>query len=411
MDLQAATDAGNGYNVGWTQAGEWLRYEINVAATGLYTFTARVASGAAGAKTLNILVDGSQAGAITFTDASGWQSWKDAALAGVSLTAGFHTITVSMATANINLNYLQVSLPTQNRIQLPGRIQAEAYNNGGEGEGYHDLTAGNSGGQFRTDNVDIEATTDGGPGYNVGWTQAGEWLAYDVNVAAAGAYKLTARLASGAAGTKSLGVSVDGASVGSFAFSDASGWQSWKDVALSVNLTPGPHTIRLAFTSGDFNVNYVDVQASTQPTEMILNGAFINGLAAWTPAVQGAAAGSFVSDVGAAKAVISAAGAQPWEFQIWQQVGLAAGKAYRLEFDVRGEAVPKNFKVVVEHNSDPWTKYHEQQYGVTQAAGTWQHFVVNFQASATDNTVRVGFHFGANNVSDAWLDNVSLKAL
>lgn len=34
------------------------------------------------------------------------------------------------------------------------------------------ITAGNSGGQYRNDNVDIEATTDAGGGFNVGWTQA-----------------------------------------------------------------------------------------------------------------------------------------------------------------------------------------------------------------------------------------------
>jgi M6 family metalloprotease-like protein len=411
VDLEATTDAGGGYNVGWTQAGEWLRYDINVATAGLYDFTARVASGVAGTKTLNILVDGAPAGSISYTDASGWQSWKDVPLTGVSLTAGPHTVTVSMATASINLNYLQVSLPTQNRIALPGRIQAEAYNAGGEGAGYHDLSAGNAGGQYRTDNVDIETTADAGGGYNVGWTQAGEWLAYDVNVATAGAYRLTARLASAVAGTKSLAVSVDGAPVGTFSFTDASGWQSWKDVALTATLAAGPHTVRLTFNTGDFNVNYVDVQPSTSGAEMLANGSFANGLASWTPELQGTAAGSFISDLGAAKAVINATGNQPWEFQIWQQVALVAGKTYRLEFDMRAEAAPKNFKVVVEHNSDPWTKYHEQQYTVTQAAGTWQHFSIDFPASVSDNAVRVGFHFGANNVSDAWLDNVSLKAL
>ncbi|MDB5103642.1 MAG: C-terminal target protein, partial [Fibrobacteres bacterium] len=63
---------------------------------------------------------------------------------------------------------------------LPGRLQAEDYRGGGEGIGYHDLTTVNSGGQYRTDGVDIQATTDAGGGYNVGWIQAGEWLDYDV---------------------------------------------------------------------------------------------------------------------------------------------------------------------------------------------------------------------------------------
>ena len=47
---------------------------------------------------------------------------------------------------------------------IPGTIQAEDYDTGGEGVAFHDTTAGNSGAQYRTDAVDIEATTDGGGG-------------------------------------------------------------------------------------------------------------------------------------------------------------------------------------------------------------------------------------------------------
>jgi hypothetical protein len=84
---------------------------------------------------------------------------------------------------------------------IPGRLEAEDYKVGGEGVGYHDATPGNSGGQFRSDDVDIEVTTDAGGGYNVGWSDPGEWLAFDVEIAQAGAYDLTARMASGAAVT------------------------------------------------------------------------------------------------------------------------------------------------------------------------------------------------------------------
>ena len=49
--------------------------------------------------------------------------------------------------------------------------------------GYHDTTPGNSGNQYRNDDVDIQATSDIGGGYNVGWIRDGEWLAFDVDVA------------------------------------------------------------------------------------------------------------------------------------------------------------------------------------------------------------------------------------
>jgi hypothetical protein len=70
---------------------------------------------------------------------------------------------------------------------IPGTIQAENYDLGGQNVAYYDTTAGNSGGAYRTDDVDIEATTDTGGGYDIGYTAPGEWLAYTVN-AVAGTY-------------------------------------------------------------------------------------------------------------------------------------------------------------------------------------------------------------------------------
>lgn len=312
-------------------------------------------------------------------------------------TTGSHTISVTFkASAGIS---------------LPGRIQAEDFKAGGQGVGYNDLTpSDNQGGQYRpTEGVDIETTGDVGGGYNVGWTQAGEWLAYDVNVAAAGPYNFTMRLASAVAGTKTVAVSVDGNTVATFNFTDASGWQTYNNYLVSgVNLTAGAHALRITMNTGSLNVNYLDVAVASLP-ELLVNGNFSNALANWNTSTSGGATAAFTNDAGAAKIAISAVGANPWDIQIYQQVALTAGKLYTLEFDMKSEATPKNFKVVVEHNGDPWTKFHEQQYTVTAAANSYQHYKITWTPSASDATVRLGFHFGATNLNDCWLDNVSLK--
>jgi thermitase len=166
----------------------------------------------------------------------------------------------------------EVSVPQF--TSLPGRIQAEDYKAGGEGVGYHDLTAGNSGGAYKNDNVDIQATTDAGGGYNVGWTQAGEWLAYNVNVQESGTYKFTARLASGVAGTKTLTASIDGAAVATFSTTTAAGWQSWINVVIpSVSLTAGNHQLRLTLGSANLNLNYLDVEKIINLTPVANAGA------------------------------------------------------------------------------------------------------------------------------------------
>jgi len=155
---------------------------------------------------------------------------------------------------------LAVSFKKDPNLPLPGRIQAEDYKLGGEGVGYHDLTTGNAGGQYRTDNVDIQATTDVGGGFNVGWILSGEWLAFDVNVGASGTYNLTARMASGTVGTKSAILSVDGVNVATFSFTDASGNQSWQNVTVAgVKLTAGVHVMRVTMSTSNFNLNYIDV--------------------------------------------------------------------------------------------------------------------------------------------------------
>ena len=154
--------------------------------------------------------------------------------------------------------------PLPPALPIPGRIQAEDYKPGGEGVGYHDTTPGNSGGAYRSDDVDIQVATDAGGGHNIGWTRQGEWLAFNVQVAQAGNYDITARVASATAGTKSLHIEVDGVAVtGPMSFTDASGWQSWLDVKVpEVNLPAGPHALRIVMDSDFFNVNYIDVMPS-----------------------------------------------------------------------------------------------------------------------------------------------------
>jgi hypothetical protein len=66
-----------------------------------------------------VSVDGMDIGAFTTTDASGWQSWKDVKVTGVNLAAGNHSLRMTMTTAGINLNYLDVAA----QVAAPGTLQ------------------------------------------------------------------------------------------------------------------------------------------------------------------------------------------------------------------------------------------------------------------------------------------------
>jgi len=136
---------------------------------------------------------------------------------------------------------------------IPGTIEFEDYDDGGEGLAYHDNDGGNNGNQYRTEAVDIENCSEGT--YNVGWTGGSEWLEYTVEVAADGAYAVALRMASGGGGGN-FRLEFDGVNVsGTVHCNDTGGWQNWVTVNTTVNLTAGKHILRFYEESGGYNIN------------------------------------------------------------------------------------------------------------------------------------------------------------
>src|SRR4051812_1885349 len=68
-------------------------------------------------------------------------------------------------------------------VNLPGTVQAESFDNGGEGVAYHDSGTNNMGGALRQTGVDLENASSGG--FDIAWIAAGEWTNYTVNVSSA----------------------------------------------------------------------------------------------------------------------------------------------------------------------------------------------------------------------------------
>ena len=138
-------------------------------------------------------------------------------------------------------------------FNVPGTIQAEDFDGGGEGAAYHDTDASNNGGQYRVGAVDIENCSDSGGGYDIGWTSAGEWLEYTINAVADGQYTLQIRTASsGNAG--SFHIEFDGVNkTGTITNTDSGGWQAWRTVSKTIGLTAGSHIMRLVLDSNGAN--------------------------------------------------------------------------------------------------------------------------------------------------------------
>ena len=136
---------------------------------------------------------------------------------------------------------------------LPGVIQAEDFDYGGEGAGYHDHEAANLGRFYRPgEGVDIEHCNDDW-GCSIAWIHPGEWLQYTVNVATPGTYSLVTRYAGGS-GTFHFEFGED-KKTGTVSVPDSGGWQEWKDApAAAITLPAGVHTMRFV-SQGGFNVN------------------------------------------------------------------------------------------------------------------------------------------------------------
>lgn len=76
------------------------------------------------------------------------------------------------------------------RVSIPGTIEAEKFDKGGEGFTFHDSDSKNDGTtSFRQDSEGVDIYS-GNNGYAVGNTKANEWLEYSVNVKEAGTYSI-----------------------------------------------------------------------------------------------------------------------------------------------------------------------------------------------------------------------------
>ncbi|HPF35485.1 MAG TPA: glycosyl hydrolase [Candidatus Krumholzibacteria bacterium] len=149
---------------------------------------------------------------------------------------------------------------------VPGRIEAEDYDLGGEGIAYHDAEAANIGMLYRTgEGVDLEWAAGGG--YDVYWIVAGEWLEYTITAAETGLYDIVPHVAT-VPGFGNFTLSIDNEDVsGVRNVTSTGGWQFWTPIRIeNVPLTAGRHIMRLDFDSETdlngwlFSLNYIDVE-------------------------------------------------------------------------------------------------------------------------------------------------------
>ena len=131
--------------------------------------------------------------------------------------------------------------------QIPGKIEAEHYDEGKADVAYRDNDVKNSGVDYRgPTQVDIEKRPDASNGHGIGWTRKGEWLNYTVEVKATGTYTIEMPVASNKMGGL-FHMEIKGLKITeSIRIPDTGGWDKLKLIKCAgVKLTKGRHVIRV----------------------------------------------------------------------------------------------------------------------------------------------------------------------
>jgi phosphatidylserine/phosphatidylglycerophosphate/cardiolipin synthase-like enzyme len=263
VDIEASSEGG--FDIGWTAAGEWLNYTVNVASGGNYTVQLRVSSPGGATMHVGFNTASNVWKAVSIPATGGWQNWTTVSVP-VTLGAGTQQMTVLFDNGGMNFRFANVTSAgggggggggglspfSGTPVALPGTVNAANFDNGGEGVAYHDTSAGNSGGQYRSTDVDIEASSEGG--FDVGWTTPGEWLNYTVNVTSAGSRTVQLRVASPGGATLHVGFNTASNVWKTVSVPATGGWQTWTTVSVPVTLGAGTQQLTLLFDTGGMNL-------------------------------------------------------------------------------------------------------------------------------------------------------------
>lgn len=159
--------------------------------------------------------------------------------------------------------------PYKSMVDIPGIIQAENFDQGGEGLSFHDSDANDEGdANYRDDNEGLDLVKGNG-GSAIGYTAKGEWTEYSVNVTEAGDYSFEATCSNGSSSAGGFSISlVSGTSVIKIAdvkVTTTGGWNTYSVMKgnLTRKLATGEQILRFTITDGNCNIDKVKFICTT----------------------------------------------------------------------------------------------------------------------------------------------------
>jgi hypothetical protein len=158
---------------------------------------------------------------------------------------------------------------------VPGTVQAANYDTGGQGVAYNVTSVNGTANSYRSDGVDLETCSDTGCGYDLGWTSSGQWFRYTINVASAGSYTVSFRVASPSGVSDAFHIAdTSGADLtGAESVPATGGWQNWATVTDTIQLPAGRQTLIVDQDNGGWNTRYMSfASASSAPGTNLAQG-------------------------------------------------------------------------------------------------------------------------------------------
>ncbi|MGA2850662.1 MAG: carbohydrate-binding protein [Terracidiphilus sp.] len=268
VDLEAASSPATGNDLGWTAAGQWFKYTVNVSTAGTYTVSFLVASESAVTDAFHLSNSSGTnlSGSVAVPDTGGWQTWETVT-ATVTLPAGTQTLTLNQDAAGWNIDSFvfassgggttEAPYPGPSAAAIPGTVLAENYDTGGQGVAYNVTSTNGSDNAYRPQGVDLETASSPATGNDLGWTASGQWFRYTVNVSTAGTYTVSFLVASPDAITDAFHLSNSSGTdlSGDVAVPATGGYQDWVTVTASVTLPAGTQTLTLNQDAAGWNID------------------------------------------------------------------------------------------------------------------------------------------------------------
>ena len=267
---------------------------MNVAAAGTYPATFRVAAWDTGRQIAVSVDGGSTVATVAVPNSGSYDAWRTVTVQ-VPLAAGTHVIRFTFNSDKQNLDYVDFGAgpttitptvtttitqqPGQTAYNgphaLPGTVQAEDFDNGGQNVAYYDSTAENkaattAGSTAYRPNEAVDAEKTSATAANIGWIVNNEWTEYTVEVAATGSYTADFRVGSWANGRQVV-LTVDGATGCTITVPNTGSYDAFQTVSAPLTLTAGSHVIRLTYLGDGQNIDWFSVTGGpvTTPTTTV----------------------------------------------------------------------------------------------------------------------------------------------